>query len=341
MQNSSSLASRRLNNFFRFKRTWLGLFVFGTLFISSLCSELLANDKPLFLYLSNTNPALKTQLFFPIFYEYSPEDFGQENMFHVDYRELVKTLKTRIAIFSPIPWNPEQQTEDILQAPSTQHFLGTDHLGRDIAARLLYGTRNSLFFGLSVWFASFFFGILIGGAQGYFLGTFDFIVERGKELISIIPLLTSIILITGITSNQSFVMIFSLVFLFSWMGIASQVRTATLSLSQQDFCQAAKAMGCSHARIIFKHILPNAMTPILTLSPFAIEGGISLLATLDYLGFGLPPPTPSIGELLAQGRDNIQNAPWVIISPIVTILFLLISINFIGQALRMAWDPKN
>ncbi len=132
-----------------------------------------------------------------------------------------------------------------------------------------------------------------------------------------------------------------MVLLFAWVGMSSQIRASVLSLSKREFCEAARAMGASHFSIIVKHILPNSLTPILTLSPFAIEGGISLLAALDYLGFGLPPPTPSLGELLAQGRDNVQNAPWLLISPIVVILLLLVSINFIGQALREAFDPRS
>ena len=184
-------------------------------------------------------------------------------------------------------------------------------------------------------------GVFIGAAQGYFLGPFDFIIERIKELVSIIPTLTLIILVTGMLNEQSFGLILMMVLLFAWIGISSQIRASVLSLSQQEFCLAARALGASHKRIIFKHLLSNSLVPILTLSPFAIEGGISLLAALDYLGFGLPPPTPSLGELLAQGRDNIQNAPWVIVSPILSILILLISINLIGQALRAAFDPSS
>ncbi|MES2615238.1 MAG: ABC transporter permease, partial [Bdellovibrionota bacterium] len=224
---------------------------------------------------------------------------------------------------------------------SKVHLLGTDSLGRDIFARLIYGVRTSLTFGLILWFISFGVGVFIGAAQAYFLGILDFSLERLKELATLIPTLTLVILVTAMTNQQSFTMILCMVLLFAWMGIASQIRASVLSLTQREFCLAARAMGASHTRIIFKHLLANSLVPIITLSPFAIEGGISLLAALDYLGFGLPPPTPSLGELMAQGRDNIQNAPWVLICPIVVLLLLLVSINLVGQSLRDAFDPKS
>lgn len=284
------------------------------------------------------------KIFFPVFFDYSPNDFDIKDSFVVDYRKLLEQDKNEgkrnIVVYPLNRWNPEEQTENILSPPSNSHWLGTDNLGRDIFARLLYGTRISLGFSIILWLVSYCIGACVGAMQGYFIGSFDFLLERIKELAAIIPMLTMIILVTAITKSQSFWMILSLVLIFGWMGMASQIRANVLSLRKREYCEASIALGGSHLRVLFKHILPNSLTPLITLSPFAIESGVSLLAALDYLGFGLPPPTPSIGELMAQGRDNIQNAPWLLISPVVTLLLLLISISLIGQALRGAFDPR-
>ena len=328
----SRRTKQKCKEIFSQKRGLVGLILFSILFLSACFANFISNDKPIFVNYGN-------KIYWPIFVDYPPESFDLQDVFVIDYQALISEKKlTHLNPFNP--WNAEQHTDSILSAPSETHLLGTDNLGRDIFARLIYGMRISLSFGIILWFISFAVGVFIGAAQGYFLGPFDFLVERFKELTSIIPILTLIILVTAITNQQSFFVILCLVLLFNWMGIASQIRASVLSLSRQEFCQAAQALGASHTRIIFKHLLSNSLAPIITLSPFAIEGGISLLAGLDYLGFGLPPPTPSLGELMAQGKDHLQNAPWVLISPIITILLLLISINLIGQSLRTVFDPK-
>jgi microcin C transport system permease protein len=338
---SSIIGKRKIKIFFSQKRAWVGLILFLILFFSSIFANIISNNKPIFLVLTiRVDNSVKSKVFFPIFFHYEPIEFGIEDSFIINYKELVKNQRDAKFLFPFNMWDAEEQTEDVLAAPSKTHFLGTDNLGRDIFARLIYGVRLSLAFGLILWFISFSVGIIIGAAQGYFLGSFDFLLERFKELSAVIPTLTLVILVTAITNQQSFSLILFMVLIFAWMGIASQIRASVLSLSRQDFCEAARALGASHKRIILKHILSNSLVPIITLSPFAIEGGISLLAALDYLGFGLPPPTPSLGELMAQGRDTIQNAPWVLISPIIVILLLLVSINLVGQSLRDAYDPK-
>lgn len=324
--------------FFSQKRAKIGCFVFLSLFFFSMSANLWSNDKPLFLI--NKQTAQGTRFFFPIFADYQPTDFGLEDSFVVDYKNLVRNNRNVFAIFPPSQWDPQGQSEDILSPPSRNHWFGTDNLGRDIFARLIYAVRISLGFSLILWALSYVVGVFVGAMQGYFVGVFDFTLERIKELAAIIPVLTMVVLVTAITKNQSFWIILSLVLLFAWMAIASQIRATVLSLSKRGFCEAAAALGASNTRLITKHILPNSMTPVITLSPFAIEAGISILAALDYLGFGLPPPTPSLGELMAQGRDNLQNAPWVLVAPVATILLLLVSVSLIGQALRDAFDPK-
>ncbi len=333
-----SMKKRKINIFFSQKRAWVGLFFFFILFLSSCFAPFISNNKPLLIIMKK--PLEVSKIYFPIFIHYSPEEFALEDSFTIDYQELKEKNKNSYFLFPINRWNAEEQGGENLSSPSALHYLGTDNLGRDIFARLLYGVRTSLAFALILWLLSYSIGVFIGAAQGYFLGIFDFIIERLKELTTIMPILTLVILVTAITKQQSFFIILGMVLLFAWMGIASQIRASVLSLSKQEFCEAARSMGATHTRILLKHILANSLMPIITLSPFAIEGGISLLAALDYLGFGLPPPTPSLGELMAQGRDNLQNAPWVLIFPIIIILMLLISINLIGQALRDAFDPK-
>lgn len=347
----SSVMKRKWKSFISQKKSFFGLFIFTLLFCCSMGANLISNNKPLILIReSNLSKGKKlfqniqNEIYFPAIFQYTPDDFGIEDLFVVDYQKLVETDlkkgKKVFALFPPNPWDAEEQTDNILSSPSERHWLGTDNLGRDIFSRLIYGTRISLGFSIILWIISYSFGAFLGAIQGYFLGYFDFILERFKELAAIIPMLTMVILVTAITKSQSFWMILFLVLIFGWMGMASQIRASVLSLRKREFCEASIALGGGHFRVLMKHILPNSLTPLITLSPFAIEGGISLLAALDYLGFGLPPPTPSIGELMAQGRDNIQNAPWLLISPVVTILLLLISISLIGQALREAFDPR-
>lgn len=347
----STIMKRKWKSFFSQKKSIFGMIIFALFFCASMGANLISNNKPLILIkeqsLSQKKSAFflfQKEIYFPAIFDYTPDDFGITDSFIIDYKKMIANSsqegKKVFYIFPINKWDAEEQSENVLYPPSVLHWLGTDNLGRDILARLLYGTRISLGFSIILWIISYSFGALLGAMQGYFLGVFDFILERMKELAAIIPMLTMVILVTAITKSQSFWMILSLVLIFGWMGMASQIRATVLSLRKREFCEASIAMGGNHLWVLIKHILPNSLTPLITLSPFAIEGGISLLAALDYLGFGLPPPTPSIGELMAQGRDNIQNAPWLLISPVVIILLLLISISLIGQALREAFDPR-
>lgn len=346
----TNIKKRKLKAFFSQKKAIVGIFIFFIIALGATFSSFVSNNRPILLIRekieneNKNNSSKKNHIYFPVLFDYPPKEFGILDSFVVDYKILDENdKKMGINTFSIFPinkWDAEEQTDLILRPPSEQHWLGTDNLGRDIFARLIYGVRISLGFSFILWIISYFIGAIVGAMQGYFLGVFDFVLERFKELTSIIPMLTMVILVTAITKSQSFWIILFLVLIFGWMGIASQIRAGVLSIRKREFCEASVALGGSHFRVLVKHILPNSLTPLITLSPFAIEGGVSLLAALDYLGFGLPPPTPSLGELMSQGRDNIQNAPWLLVSPIVTILLILISISLIGQALRKAFDPK-
>ncbi|MCM2281183.1 MAG: ABC transporter permease subunit [Bdellovibrionaceae bacterium] len=341
-------SQRRWKSFIGQRRARVGLWIFFIVLFFSLTAEIWSNHKPL--YMAREVPIAEGSLeterrhFFPAMLSYTAAEMGVFDTFDVNYAEVVKSDreqgKNTIAIFPFNQWDPYVQAPDTLMAPSADHWLGTDNLGRDVTARLLYGVRVSMTFGLMFWLFTFLIGVLIGSVQGYIGGRTDFMTERLKELFEIIPFLSVVILINGLMQSQSIWVTLMIVVIFSWVSISSQLRASFLSLRRRDFCEAARAMGASHARIIFKHILPNALTPILTLTPFTISSGIAFLAVLDYLGFGLNPPTPSLGELLQQGRNYIINAPWLLLAPTGALATMLISINLVGESLRQAFDPK-
>ncbi len=339
---------RRWRSFVGQRRARAGLWVFLIVLFFSMTANFWSNQRPLFLIrdvpVSEGSIETVRRWFFPALYEYAITDLGVYDSFTVDYKEIIKTDKEAnrhtIAYFPLNEWDPFIQGGETLQPPSADHWLGTDSLGRDVAARLLYGVRVSLTFGILFWFFSFAVGVVVGSIQGYNGGAVDFGAERIKELTEVIPFLSIVILVNALMKSQSLWVTLFIVVLFSWVTIASQMRAAFLSLRRRDFCEAARALGASHTRIIFSHILPNALTPVLTFTPFTISSGIAFLAVLDFLGFGLNPPTPSLGELLAQGRNYITNAPWLLLAPTCALATMLISINMIGESLRQAFDPK-
>lgn len=333
----SPLTRRRWSSFFRQKRAWVGLIGFSAVFLFSMTAELWSNSRPLLM-------KREGKWYFPALVNYEAAGFGITDSFVIEYRDLMKDdeakgLGTR-AWFPFNRWDAFEQTSDVMAPPSRDHWLGTDSLGRDVGARLLYGLRVSLSYGLAFWLACFGIGITIGCVQGYFAGNLDFYTERLKELIEILPFLSVVILVNGLMKSDSFWITLFVVVGFSWAGVASQLRAQVLSIRNREYCEAARAAGAGNGRILWNHILPNALTPILTLTPFTVAGGITTLAVLDYLGFGLSPPTPSLGELLQQGRAYIQNAPWLLTAPTVGLSVLLISINLIGESLREAFDPR-
>jgi microcin C transport system permease protein len=333
----SPVTLRRWDSFFRQKRAWIGLVGFGSVLFFSMTAELWSNSKPLYMHRDG-------HTYFPAFLSYSASDFGVTDSFVVDYRDLVKkdhdSGKDTKALFTVNHWDPLEQTSDVMTHPDSNHWLGTDSLGRDVTARLIYGLRVSLSYGLQFFLFTYFIGIIVGLVQGYFAGRTDFITERVKELIDVLPFLSVVILITGLMKSESFWVTLGVVVFLSWSGIASQLRAQVLSVRKREYVEAARSVGAKSPRIIFTHILPNAITPLLTLIPFTVSGGIATLAILDYLGFGLSPPTPSLGELLQEGRAYIQNAVWLLITPTVALSWMLISINLIGESLREAFDPR-
>jgi microcin C transport system permease protein len=332
-----SLNQRRWRVFYSQKRARIGMAIFFITAFFSLTSEIWSNHLPIYL-------KREGRYYFPIAQQYPAEEFGITDSFTIDYQALVERDRAEgrdtQVLFPPNRWDPYIQGPNTLQAPSSEHWLGTDNLGRDVMARLLYGVRVSLSYGVLFWLFSYLIGVTVGSLQGFFGGMLDFGLERFKELAEIVPFLSVVILVNGLAKSQSFFVTLMIVVIFGWVGIASQIRAQFLALRKREFAEAAVAMGGTNARVIFRHILPNALTPVLTLTPFAISVGIGTLATLDYLGFGLNPPTPSLGELLSQGRIYITNAPWLLLAPTAALAVMLIAINLIGESLRQAFDPR-
>ena len=308
------------------------IFLFS-LFLT-IASPMIANSEPLYL-------SYKGNSYFPVFKDYHPTEFGNNNTLVMNYRKL-KLGADDSVIWPIIKWNPNEsnnRVDSYPSKPSAENIMGTDDRGRDVFTRILYGFKYSILFSVAVWLISFFIGIVFGGVSGYFGGLFDLIFQRGVEVFSTIPaFLLMIILIDIFGASMTILVIISSV--FGWVGVSLYVRGEFLKNRKKEFVEAAHGMGSSNTRIIFKHILPNSLSPIITFSPFTISGGIMALAQLDYLGFGLPVPTPSWGELLAQAQKNFTIAWWLAVFPglaLATTLFLLI---LIGDGVRDAMDPN-
>jgi microcin C transport system permease protein len=308
------------------------LFIFALLL--TIASPLIANSEPVYLSYKGTS-------YFPVFKKYHPTEFGNNDSLVMNYREL-KLSDSDTVIWPIVKWNPNESNDDVdtyPSPPSDENIMGTDDRGRDVFTRILYGFKYSIVFSVAVWLISFFIGIVFGGISGYFGGLFDLIFQRGVEVFSTIPaFLLMIILIDIFGASMSILVIISS--LFGWVGVSLYVRGEFLKNRKKEFVEAAQGMGAGNGRIIFKHILPNSLSPIITFSPFTISGGIMALAQLDYLGFGLPVPTPSWGELLAQAQKNFTIAWWLAVFPGLALAITLFLLILIGDGVRDAMDPK-
>ena len=316
------------------KTGWFSLWAFIVLLFFALTAEFWANSKPLLLYYQNS-------FYIPIFKTYSPDEFGIEDKTLVNYKEL-KLGEKDFVMWPVISWDPYESNKELKKvpsAPSLKNLFGTDDRGRDVLSRLIYGYRYSIALSLVVWILTYFIGVVLGSLMGFFGGLFDLIGQRLTEIIESLPWLLILIMITTILGRSFWVLVF-LFSLFSWMGISHYMRAEFLRLRKRPFVEASRSLGQSKGKIIFKHIFPNALTPIITFSPFALAGFISSLAILDYLGFGFMPPTPSWGELLRQSEAHIRTAWWLAVFPGMALFSSLLSLIFIGNALRDAFDPK-
>jgi len=339
--NLNPLTVKKINRFKSIRRGYYSFIMFTILVLLSCFAEVLVNSRALVV-------SYEGHLYFPSYGAIIPgRKLGFEYDSETNYRDLQKRLESSASgfvIMPPIPFNPfENDLYDDRYPPfppsfEDRHYLGTDTIGRDVAARLVYGFRTAIFFSLILLVVSYLIGVSIGAAMGYFGGLFDLLFQRIIEIWSNIPFLYVIMIISSIMV-PNFSMLVAIVLLFGWIQMTWYMRTVTYKEKAREYVMAAKALGASNSRIIFHHILPNTVSIIITFIPFSVASGIIALTSLDYLGFGLPPPTPSWGEMLSQGSNNLESL-WIVSSVIVAMTLILIMVTFIGEAIREAFDPK-
>jgi microcin C transport system permease protein len=332
------LNRRRIAIFRQNKRGMVSLVVFGVLFFVSLFAELLANNKPILIYYDGG-------FYSPLVRNYPETTFGGEFPTNAVYSdpELTKSITEKGWILWPlIPYRYDTvlqgEARKALQPPSWAHPLGTDDQARDVLARLIYGFRISVLFGLTLTILSSIIGVAAGAIQGYFGGVVDLLFQRFLEIWSSMPTLYILIILASFI-QPGFWILLGIMLLFSWMALVGLVRAEFLRGRNFDYVRAARALGMKDARIMFRHILPNAMVGSLTFLPFIVASSVTTLTALDFLGFGLPPGAPSLGELLLQGKNNL-NAPWLAFTGFVVIATLLSLLVFIGEAVRDAFNPR-
>lgn len=331
---ANPLTLKRYRRFKSVRRSVVAVWVFATLIFISLTAEFWANSKPIVM-------SYRGEIYFPVMKKYHPTSFNQTDTMVTNYRAL-DFSEGDWALWPLIRWNPFEsntKVEAYPSPPSSENWFGTDDRGRDVLSRLIYGFRYSIVFALLVWLASYVLGVLLGAIMGYYGGRVDLWGQRFVEIFESMPtLLLLITLISIFGASLALLIAFSV--LFGWMMISIYTRAEFLRLRRREFVESARALGGGELRVIFKHVLPNALSPVITFSAFTIAGGISSLAILDYLGFGLPAPTPSWGELLNQAQRNFTIAWWLAVFPSLALFISLISLNLIGEGLRDAFDPR-
>jgi microcin C transport system permease protein len=331
-----------MNRWQRFKANRLGytsLWIFLILFGLSVCAELIANDKPLVV-------RYQGQFYFPILQSQPETVFGGDfatptDFLDPDIRRSI-TSKGNWAIYPPIPYSFETLNYFAKSpnpaAPSVDNWLGTDDRGRDVLARLIYGFRLSILFGLALTFVGVTVGIITGALMGFFGGKFDLITQRAIEIWSAMPELYLLIIFASIFTPSIWLLVVLLA-AFSWMGLSDYVRAEFFRNRALEYVRAARALGLTNMQIMRRHILPNSLTPVITFLPFRMSAAILSLTSLDFLGLGVPPGTPSLGELLAQGKGNLD-AWWISLSTFVVLVSTLLLLTFMGEALRDAFDSR-
>jgi microcin C transport system permease protein len=312
--------------------------VFTFLFVISLFADLVANDKPLLIEYDGS-------FYFPIVTAYPETTFGGDFPTEADYTDpfVIDLIREKGWMVWPIiPYSYNTVIRDLPvpapSPPSWRHWLGTDDQARDVTARVIYGFRISVLFGLTLTLLSSIVGIAAGAVQGFYGGWVDLLFQRFIEIWSGLPTLYLLIILASIVT-PNFWWLLGLMLLFSWMALVDVVRAEFLRARNFDFIRAARALGVGNITIMWRHVLPNAMVSTLTFMPFILNGSITTLTSLDFLGFGLPPGSPSLGELLAQGKNNLQ-APWLGITGFMVLALMLSLLIFIGEAVRDAFDPR-
>ncbi len=334
----SPLTQRRLQNFRSNKRGYISFWIFLVLFIVTLLAEFISNDRPLLV-------SYEGSLYVPVLKIYPETTFGGEFETEANYRDpFVKELIEAKGwiIWPPVPYSYNTVNYELPEPapapPSAENWLGTDDQGRDVVARLIYGFRISVLFGMTLTLFSSVVGVLAGAVQGYFGGVIDLTLQRFVEIWSGLPVLF-LLIILGSLVEPNFWWLLGLMLLFSWMSLVNLVRAEFLRARNFDYVKAARALGVATPVIMYRHVLPNAMVATLTYMPFLLSGSISTLTSLDFLGFGLPPGSPSLGEMLAQGKNNVH-APWLGFTAFLAVAVLLSLLIFVGEAVRDAFDPR-
>jgi len=340
--NNSTISTPSQRAWQRFKsnrRGFVSLWIFAILFVLSLFAEFLSNDKPLLVHYQGS-------YYFPLLKTYSEKIFGGDFDTEADYNDdFIKDKLNNNGNWVVFPLNKYSYNSINYSSqnphpakPSADNFLGTDDRGRDVLARLIYGFRLSVLFAFVLTVIGVVIGVIAGALQGYFGGWVDLTFQRFMEVWGSMPELYLLIIFAAIF-NPSVLLLIVLLSLFGWMGLADYVRAEFLRARNMDYVKAAKALGLSNISLMWKHLLPNSLTPVITFLPFRISGSIVALTSLDYLGLGVPPTTPSLGELLAQGKANIM-AWWLSLMPFSVLVITLVLLIFIGEALREALDTR-
>ena len=336
----SPIGRRRLAHFRANRRGWWSLWLFVALFILCLGGELVANDKPLAIH-------YKDSWYFPIVANYVETDFGGELPFEPDYSsDYVRKLITDQGgwmLFAPIPFSYDTVNYDLKEPapspPSATSWLGTDDQARDVLARVIFGARISILFALILTAISAVVGITAGALQGFYGGLVDLFGQRVQEVWAGLPVLYLLIILSGFVA-PSFWWLLGIMALFSWLALVDVVRAEFLRGRNLEYVKAARALGLTDGALMRRHILPNAMTSTLTYLPFILTGAIATLTALDFLGFGMPPGTASLGEMIGQAKRNLQ-APWLALTAFFTLALILSLLVFIGEACRDAFDPRS
>lgn len=337
--NLTPLARRRMNNFKANRRGYYSMWIFFVLFGLSLFAEFIANDKPIVLHING-------ETYFPVLEFVTEAEIGGELPIEADYADpFVQNLIEEAGGWTINPIIPYSfDTIDLYiesaapAQPSAQHWLGTDDGAKDTLARLIYGFRLSVAFGISLTICSSLIGVTVGALQGYFGGLVDLIGQRLVEIWASLPTLLVLIILSSILEPNVYWLLIILLF-FSWMALVSVVRAEFLRARNFDYVRAARSLGVSSLTIMRRHVLPNAMVATLTFVPFILSGAVTTLTALDFLGFGLPAGSPSLGELMAQGKNNLH-APWLGLTGFFTLAVLLTLLIFVGEAARDALDPR-
>jgi len=334
----SPLTLRRLQAFRANRRGFWSLWIFLGVVLVTLFAEVIANDRPIVVAYDGT-------LYFPVVKDYTEVTFGGDFLTYADYKDPYiagKIAARGWAVWPPIPFDYRTISFDRSRphpaSPSATDWLGTDDLGRDVLARLIYGLRLSILFGLALTLVSSVIGVAAGAVQGYFGGRVDLLGQRLLEVWGGLPQLLILIIVASVIA-PGFWTLLGVLTLFSWTNLVSVVRAEFLRARNFDYVRAAKALGMSDARIMARHVLPNAMVATLTFLPFTLSSSIVALTALDFLGLGLPAGSASLGDLLRQGKENLQ-APWLGLTGFIVLAVLLSLLVFVGEAVRDAFDPR-